>query len=169
MLEPTMRAVVASVRTSVAARSPHLARPSVRAIRDAGPTIYRSPPARSADGLSTLLRRSVDARAVPTKTVRGEEVNIVDATDEAQAERIMSSIASNYAITFDSGRLVTATRRRYSQAPAAEIAKIQKRSWNVRELRVLERACQHFAPILGKARATSSPTGSWTTAPSRCA
>ena len=41
-------------------------------------------------------------------------------------------------------------KKRYSKAPASKLMKVKKRHWHLRELRALEKACKHYAPILGK-------------------
>ena len=48
------------------------------------------------------------------------------------------------------------TKARYSSAPASERMKVRKRRWNLRELRALEKACKHYAPILGGKRGEST-------------
>ena len=116
----------------------------------------------SPEGLVLALQRSIGNRATArilsreTRTIHGEDVNVASDKEANEADEIIARIASTYGITIDSGKLVTATRERYSKAPASELMKVKQRNWNLRELRAVEKACAHYAPILGKARSTSA-------------
>jgi len=108
------------------------------------------------------LQRSVGNRATAQlisreiRTIQGESVYVRSDAQAASAERIIKRIRRRYGIKIRSGRLVRSTKRRYKDAPASERMKVKKRHWHLRELRALEKACKHYAPILGANRDDST-------------
>lgn len=106
---------------------------------------------RSAGNRATRAAISRDVR-----TIEGERVHVHSDAQAAAAERIIKRIRRRYGIRIRSGQLVKSTKARYSKAPAAERMKVNKRHWHLRELRALEKACKHYAPILGKRREDST-------------
>ena len=113
-----------------------------------------------------VLARAIGNRAFAriavareNRTIRGERVRVASDAEAAEAERIMKRIKRRYGISLKSGELVGAVKADYSTAPPGELKKVKKRHWTLRELRALDRACRHYAPILGKRRAKSTRAG----------
>jgi hypothetical protein len=106
---------------------------------------------RAAGNRATQLAISREIR-----TIQGEAVHVRNDSQAAAADRIITRIRRRYGIRIRSGQLVKSTKARYSKAPAAERMKVKKRHWHLRELRALEKACKHYAPILGKLREDST-------------
>ena len=108
------------------------------------------------------LQRSAGNRATTrlisreVRTIQGEAVHVHSDAQARSAERIIKRIRRRYGIKIRSGELVKATKKRYSKAPASELMKVKKRHWHLRELRALEKACKHYAPILGANRDDST-------------
>ena len=108
------------------------------------------------------LQRSVGNRATrqaisrEVRTIEGEAVHVHSDAQARSAERIIKRIRRRYGIRIRSGQLVKSTKARYSNAPAGERMKVKKRHWHLRELRALEKACKHYAPILGSKRDDST-------------
>jgi hypothetical protein len=108
------------------------------------------------------LQRSVGNRATgqlisrEIRTIQGEAVHVHSDAQARSAERIIKRIRRRYGIKIRSGRLVRSTKKRYKDAPASERMKVKKRHWHLRELRALEKACKHYAPILGSNRDDST-------------
>jgi hypothetical protein len=90
------------------------------------------------------------------RTILGERVHVRDDVEATEAEAIISTIETTYGIDVDALGTARVVRRDYPTAPAAVRSQVTSRRWRMRELRALLRACGHFAPILGAARATSS-------------
>ena len=91
--------------------------------------------------------------------VRGEAV-IFDADgDEAEAERIMNTCETTHKVAIRSDKLAKAIPSNYKKAPKSVRAAVEAGVWQMKELRALERALAHFAPILGAARKDSTRKG----------
>jgi hypothetical protein len=92
--------------------------------------------------------------------VRGEAV-IFDADgDEAEAERIMNACETTYKVSIRSDKLAKAIPSNYKKAPKSVREAVEAGVWQMKELRAIERALAHFAPILGSARKDSTRKGS---------
>ena len=102
------------------------------------------------------------ARAATTKktkkhpvVVEGESVIVPSAAEETEAKTIITTIRDTHGIAVDSLKAATATKDAYSNAPKKARDKIKALPWRMKDLRAVKRAVEHYAPILGKARATS--------------
>jgi len=131
----------------------------------AASAVSRAGAARSGDprhAHALALQRAAGNRAAQLaisreiRTIQGESVHVHSDAQAASAERIIKRIRRRYGIRIRSGQLVTSTKARYSKAPAGERMKVKKRHWHLRELRALEKACKHYAPILGAHRDEST-------------
>lgn len=87
-----------------------------------------------------------------------EKVQIEKESDQAEAEQIISDLGLNYGIDLSSQATVDAIKMQYSRVMAEEFAKLQTAVWKMKELRALQAAVTHFAPILGPQRG-ASPLG----------
>src|SRR5215211_2169717 len=103
------------------------------------------------------------ARAGTTKktkphpvVIEGETVIVRSAADEADAKSIITTIRDTHGIAVDSLKAAAATKDAYKSAPKKARDKIKAIPWRMKDLRAVKRAVEHFAPILGKARATST-------------
>lgn len=91
--------------------------------------------------------------------VRGEAVIFEAAGDEAEAERIMNTFETTYKISIRSDKLAKAIPANYKKAPKDVRAAVVAGVWQMKELRALDRALAHFAPVLGAARKDSTRKG----------
>jgi mRNA-degrading endonuclease toxin of MazEF toxin-antitoxin module len=103
------------------------------------------------------------ARAATTKktkkhpvVVEGETVIVTSVAEEQEAKTIITTIRDTHGIAVDSLKAATATKDAYQNAPKKARDKIKALPWRMKDLRAVKRAVEHFAPILGKARATST-------------
>ena len=117
-----------------------------------------------------LLERELLRAPTPTKahghghaptpaysaTISGETVLVKSPAEEAQAKAIIDAISTTYGITVSSLKGVKATKDHYANAPQSERDKVATLPWSVRELIAVKKALDHFAPILGRARAMST-------------
>ena len=91
-----------------------------------------------------------------TAEVAGEKVVVQNETQEKDAGRIIKELPAKYGVDVSSIKSLKALKSRLKSAPADEVKKLKTRPWLYRELRAIERALKHFAPVLGKARAAST-------------
>ena len=96
------------------------------------------------------------ARLVTEQKVGSETVKVQDDAETKEAERIIKKLKDQYAITVDSGSALQAVKAGYPHAPQAEKDKLAVRPWQMWELQAIEKAADAYAPILGKARASST-------------
>jgi hypothetical protein len=94
-----------------------------------------------------------------TAEVAGERVVVQNETQEKDAGRIIKALPAKYGVEVSSIKSLKAIKSRLKSAPAGEVKKLKARPWLYRELLAIERALKHFAPVLGKARATSTRKG----------
>jgi hypothetical protein len=112
-----------------------------------------------------LLQRQIGNRATAqlvarakkrNATVEGETVIVTSDAEESEAKTIITTIRDTHGIAVDSLKAATATKDAYKNAPKKAVDKIKAIPWRMKDLRAVKRAVEHFAPILGKARATST-------------
>jgi hypothetical protein len=89
-------------------------------------------------------------------TIGTENVNVADENEEKEAHRIIKNIKDEYEIDLSSQSGVDAIKNDYTNAPDNVKKGLQTKEWEFKELKALEKALQHFAPILGKRRKASS-------------
>jgi hypothetical protein len=87
---------------------------------------------------------------------KGESVELEKEEDEEEAERIFLDLETTYGIKLSSPSTIEGIKKQYSSVLASELAKLQASTWKMKELRTLQAAIAHYAPILGKARAKST-------------
>jgi hypothetical protein len=96
------------------------------------------------------------ARLVTEEKVGAETVKVQDAAETKEADRIIKKLKDTYGISVDSSTAMQAVKAGYPHAPKTETDKLAVRPWQIWELVAIEKAADAFAPILGKARATST-------------
>jgi len=79
--------------------------------------------------------------------------------EQLEAEAIIKALNDTYGVDPSSSKLVEAIKAQYTNVPAKVTKALKARKWRMIELRALADALKHYAPILGKARATSSRSG----------
>lgn len=91
--------------------------------------------------------------------VRGEAVIFEADGNEAEADNIMNTFETVYKISIRSDKLAKAIPANYKKAPKDVRAAVAAGVWQMKELRALDRALAHFAPVLGAARKDSTRKG----------
>jgi hypothetical protein len=87
----------------------------------------------------------------------GDEQVVVKSDSEiTDAKRIIKEMPETYGVDVSSARSMKALKSRTKSAPAELVKKIRTWPWLYKELKAIERALKHFAPILGAARKTST-------------
>lgn len=89
-------------------------------------------------------------------TVAGETVVVANEAEEKEAGQIIKRISSNYGVDVSSLKAVKALKAGNKTAPKEMLDKIKTRAWLFKELKALERALGHFAPVLGFRRLFST-------------
>ncbi|HWO20973.1 MAG TPA: DUF4157 domain-containing protein [Kofleriaceae bacterium] len=89
-------------------------------------------------------------------TLGTEQVNVKSADEEKEAKEIIDLIKAEYSIDLSSQAGVDAIKKTYTKVPKAVTDTLKTKHWELKELRALKQALAHFAPVLGKQRATSS-------------
>lgn len=92
-------------------------------------------------------------------TINGEKVEVGSEAEQKDAERIFKDVKDKYAIEISSLSGVEAIKKDYDQVPEGVRNGLQTKEWKYKELKALERALGHYAPILGKNRAKSNLAG----------
>ena len=95
-----------------------------------------------------------------TVTIAGEQVLVESKADETEAERIIKDLPAKYGVSVSSAKSLKAFKADYKSAGKEWLEKIKSHPWIVKELKAIEKALKHFAPVLGSARKTSSRKGS---------
>jgi hypothetical protein len=95
-----------------------------------------------------------------TISIGSEQVIVADDKEKAEAEQIFKEVRERYGIRMSSSSGISAIDLDYDQVPEAVRKQVKTQAWKMEELRALIRALAHFAPILGKERASSSRSGS---------
>jgi hypothetical protein len=89
-----------------------------------------------------------------------EQVIVASDAEKTEAEQIFKEIKEKYGIRMSSRSGISAIDSNYEQVPETVRKQVKTTAWTMEELRALARALTHFAPILGKERASSSRSGS---------
>ena len=137
--------------------------------RRSGPGRSRRPPRRRCTRRSPCSARSATAPLLSSSPARGggggkkrqavvegETVVVTSDAEETEAKSIITKIRDTHGIAVDSLKAATATKDAYKKAPKKALDKIKALPWRMKDLRAVGRAVKHYAPILGKARATST-------------
>jgi hypothetical protein len=88
--------------------------------------------------------------------IGSEVVEVPSETEAEDAKRIIEDIKSEYGIDVSSTSGVEAIEEQYTKVPESVTNNLKATVWQYKELVALENALKHFAPILGKNRASSS-------------
>lgn len=89
----------------------------------------------------------------------GEQVDVANDTEKAEAEKIIKNIKDTYGITVSSTTTVEGIKGEYTNVPKAVTDTLKTRTWRMMELRALQAALGHYAPIVGAERAKSTRKG----------
>jgi hypothetical protein len=88
--------------------------------------------------------------------VGGNRVSVRSEAEKTEAERIITKLSAVHGIEVNSSAVVEAVKAGYPHAPRSVKRKLMTRHWKLYELQAVEKAADAFAPILGKARASST-------------
>ncbi|MDC3402551.1 DUF4157 domain-containing protein, partial [bacterium] len=77
-----------------------------------------------------------------------------------EAEEIILVLKTSFDLEVSSSTTVDAIQAQYTNVKDKVSKSLRTRSWKIAELRALKRALEHYAPILGGQRASSSRAGS---------
>jgi hypothetical protein len=92
-------------------------------------------------------------------TIGAEKVDVANDDEEKEAQRIIKDIKDKFGIDISSLSGVEAIKKQYDKVPDSVKNGLQTKEWKFKELKALEKALQHFAPILGDKRKDSSRAG----------
>ena len=148
--------------TDPAARAPRVQRSAVTIQRDDTVVWQENPLFKGPEtvGGENPLYEPTNAPVFPiVGEVRGEAVIFEAAGDEAEADGIMNTFETVYKISIRSDKLAKAIPANYKKAPKDVRAAVEAGVWQMKELRALDRALAHYAPLLGSARKDSTRKG----------
>jgi hypothetical protein len=124
-----------------------------------------APPAHGRLGSVLALQRMAGNRAVRALVARepkvvkigAEQVRIGSDAEQAEAERIIKDVKTNFGVTFDSLAAKKAALERYPElsVPEEQRKALDTRAWEMYELRAIEKALKYFGPVLGERRKKS--------------
>jgi hypothetical protein len=103
--------------------------------------------------------RALVARAPTVVDIGAERVRVASDAEKAEAERIIKAVKTRFGVTFDSIATKKAALERYPEGSVPDAARkaLDVRAWDLDELRAIQRALTHFAPVLGDARRKTLP------------
>ncbi|NUN13221.1 MAG: DUF4157 domain-containing protein [Myxococcales bacterium] len=100
-----------------------------------------------------VSRQTVDTSTYPkVVTIGNEKVRVGSADEEKEAKQIIESIKELYGIEISSPLGVAAIKQQYTNVPATVTNTLVTKEWEMKELRALQSALAHFAPLLGANR-----------------
>ncbi len=105
--------------------------------------------------------RALVARAPSVVKIGNESVRVASDAEKAEAERIIKDVKTKFGVSFDS---LAAHKATLAENPEGSVPDDQRkalavRPWELAELKAIERALTHFAPVLGDARKKTMPKG----------
>jgi hypothetical protein len=104
--------------------------------------------------------RALIARDAKVIKIENESVRVASDAEKAEAERIIKDVKAKFGVTFDSLAAHKATMAdSEGSAPEDRRKTLAVRPWELAELKAIERALTHFAPVLGEARKKTMPKG----------
>jgi hypothetical protein len=104
--------------------------------------------------------RALIARDAKVIKIGNESVRVSSDAEQAEAERIIKDVKTKFGVSFDSLAAHTATMADSDgSAPEDRRKALAVRAWELDELKAIERALTHFAPVLGEARKKTLPKG----------
>lgn len=99
--------------------------------------------------VSTLLQRKVEK-------IGSEDVDVAGDAEMKEATEIIARIKATYGIDLSSAATKQGLEGEYGQVPKQIKDKLTTKAWRMADLRALETALAHYAPILGAARGSST-------------
>jgi hypothetical protein len=104
--------------------------------------------------------RALIARDAKVIKIGNESVRVASDAEKAEAERIIKDVKTKFGVSFDSLAAHKATMAdSEGSAPEDRRKALAVRAWELVELKAIERALTHFAPVLGEARKKTMPKG----------
>jgi hypothetical protein len=104
--------------------------------------------------------RALIARDAKVIKIGNESVRVASDAEKAEAERIIKDVKTKFGVSFDSLAAHKATMAdSEGSAPEDRRKALAVRTWELDELKAIERALTHFAPVLGEARKKTMPKG----------
>ena len=104
--------------------------------------------------------RALIARDAKVIKIGNESVRVASDAEKAEAERIIKDVKTKFGVSFDSLAAHKATMAdSEGSAPEDRRKALAVRPWELDELKAIERALTHFAPVLGEARKKTMPKG----------
>jgi hypothetical protein len=104
--------------------------------------------------------RALIARDAKVIKIGNESVRVASDAEKAEAERIIKDVKTKFGVSFDSLAAHKATMAdSEGSAPEDRRTALAVRAWELDELKAIERALTHFAPVLGEARKKTMPKG----------
>ncbi len=104
--------------------------------------------------------RALIARDAKVIKIENESVRVASDAEKAEAERIIKDVKTKFGVTFDSLAAHKATLAdSEGSAPEDRRKALAVKPWELQELKAIERALTHFAPVLGEARKKTMPKG----------
>jgi len=104
--------------------------------------------------------RALIARDAKVIKIGNESVRVASDAETAEAERIIKDVKTKFGVSFDSLAAHKATMAdSEGSAPEERRKALAVRAWELDELKAIERALTHFAPVLGEARKKTMPKG----------
>jgi len=104
--------------------------------------------------------RALIARDAKVMKIGNESVRVASDAETAEAERIIKDVKTKFGVSFDSLAAHKATMAdSEGSAPEERRKALAVRAWELDELKAIERALTHFAPVLGEARKKTMPKG----------
>jgi hypothetical protein len=103
--------------------------------------------------------RALVARDAKVIKIGNESVRVASDAEQAEAERIVKDVKAKVGVAFDSLAAHKASLETHPEAPEAQRKALAVGPWELDELKAIERALTHFAPVLGDARKKTMPKG----------
>ena len=94
-----------------------------------------------------------------TATIGTETVEVASEAEEKEAKRAIERLQKEFGITLSSPTSVQAIKAHYSRVDPKTLDALETNNWTMKELRGVLVAVEHFAPILGTKRQSSSLAG----------
>jgi hypothetical protein len=105
--------------------------------------------------------RALVARTPSVVKIENENVRVSSDAEKAEAERSIKDVKAKFGVTFDSMAAYKAALAKYPEGsvPDEQRKALAVRTWDLDELKAIERALKHFAPVLGEARKKTMAKG----------
>jgi hypothetical protein len=103
--------------------------------------------------------RALVAREPKVVKIGNEQVRVASDAEKTEADAIIKDVKARFGVTFDSMAAKKAALERYPEGSVTDEARkaLDVRAWDLAELKAIQRALNHFAPVLGDARKKTLP------------